>query len=71
MLAGKSLQYFIYGAFSIDSDSVLFAEELCYNQFNVTHYGGGKRKELRLYNTGSGIGSYISLSQYRNGRSDR
>ena len=55
----KSLQYFIYGAFSIDSDSVLLQRELCYNQFNVTHYGGGKRRELRLYNTGSGIGSYI------------
>ena len=40
----KSLQYFIYGAFSIDSDSVLLQRELCYNQFNVTHYGGGKGK---------------------------
>ena len=61
----KQLQFSIQGRFTLSPQSIVLQQELCYNQFNTTFINDKgqmtrkKRKEMRLYHTGSGIGSYI------------
>jgi hypothetical protein len=50
----KQFQYFVKGQFSVDTKrSNELQQELCYNQFRPSS------KELRLYHTGSGLGSFV------------